>query len=188
MQTHWHTFSTSVSLSCAFTETQASYQTVFACVNTRTLDEDLGRPHWNLDSSLNGEPSSLRLLRWWCTNGNIRPHLVSIIWDSGQGPSRQIHPISPTHRFVLARQDLVNPRCLFYDMLSPCDSVCQLSKCIECDNKIFNLICILKREAMENRQGGRGGRNVLDEISCNEKVLHHIPDRIQVHAFLFIQV
>lgn len=43
-------------------------------------------------------------------------------------------------------------------MLSSCDLVCQRSKCIECDNKIFNLICILKREAVLNeKEAGWGG-------------------------------
>jgi len=37
-------------------------------------------------------------------------------------------------------------------MLSPCDLVCRRSKCIERDNKIFNLICILRRETAENKE------------------------------------
>lgn len=33
----------------------------------------------------------LCLLHWWCTNGNIRPHLVPVIWIQGRvRPSRYI--------------------------------------------------------------------------------------------------
>lgn len=52
-------------------------------------------------------------------------------------------------------------------MLSPCDLVCQCSKCIECDNKIFNLICILKREAVENEEGARRRREVMFSMSSD---------------------
>lgn len=137
--------------------------------------KDFGCPDWKPDILTEWETAFPTSLHWWCTNGNISPHLVSIIWIQGRGLSLQIHPISPSHRFLLARHDLVNPRCLFFDILSPCDLVCQCSKCIECDNKIFNLICILRgRWGWIKRERWRGreeGGNVIDELRCNDKGL-----------------
>lgn len=110
--------------------------------------------------------TSLRLLHWWCTNGKHQAPSGVHHLDSGQGLFQQIHPISPPHRFLLARHDLANPRCLFYDMLSPRDFVCQRSKCIECDNKIFNLICIRKKEVVENKDwvGERDRREATSSL------------------------
>lgn len=132
-------------------------QTQTSHLDSRNVTTSAGRfedfsPHGQ------GGPCPYCVTHWCCSNGHIATHLVSIVRIQGRArPIRSVQ-ISPAHRFVPARHDLVNPRCLLYDMPSHCDLVCWRSKCIECDNKIFNLICILNREDHKREKRSSGGK------------------------------